>query len=449
MIFRNLNPVLFWRLLIASALAIAIGTSIALGKFQILIVATILLAISLGEILYYVNGINRKLSFFFDAIRNEDSTLHFPENIKTASTKELNASLNSLNSMISEIKIRNEYNERFFRELLKYSATGLIALDDKGYVEIINDSALGIIGMKSLSHISLLQQKNGDLYEAMLQLNPNQTRTLKIISGDELLLISLKVAKLQFGEKKFKVFSLYDIKAEMEENEVESWQKLIRVLTHEIMNSIAPITSLSKTLSRFFDTENNQNEFRSLSKKHIDNTREGLTVIEETGKGLMHFIDTYRKLTKIPKPVFKPVPLHKWLNRIEVLMKDRLVSEEVDFQIHNTSSRKEVIADEKLLTQVVINLLNNAIDALCDRESKKIRCRVHNLSDGKIQLDVIDNGCGIDKELLDKIFIPFFTTKEHGSGIGLSLSRQIMRLHKGSISINSQVNKQTNVILKF
>jgi len=305
MIYKHINGATLWRMIIACGLAGAIGAGIISGDIRIIVIASIFLLISVGEILYYINNVNRKLSFFFDAIRNEDSTLHFAENVKNTSVKELNASLNNLNAMISEIKIRNEYNERFFRELLKYSATGLIAVDAEGYIEIINDSALDIIGMRSLSHIKLLEQKNKELFEAMEQLQQNQTITLKILSGEELLLISIKVTQLQFGQKKFRVYSLYDIKAEMEENELESWQKLIRVLTHEIMNSIAPITSLSKTLSRFFEHEESQNEFKSMSKIHIDNTREGLAVIEETGKGLMHFIDTYRKLTKIPKPVFK------------------------------------------------------------------------------------------------------------------------------------------------
>jgi nitrogen fixation/metabolism regulation signal transduction histidine kinase len=449
MIYKHINGATLWRMIIACGLAGAIGAGIISGDIRIIVIASIFLLISVGEILYYINNVNRKLSFFFDAIRNEDSTLHFAENVKNTSVKELNASLNNLNAMISEIKIRNEYNERFFRELLKYSATGLIAVDAEGYIEIINDSALDIIGMRSLSHIKLLEQKNKELFEAMEQLQQNQTITLKILSGEELLLISIKVTQLQFGQKKFRVYSLYDIKAEMEENELESWQKLIRVLTHEIMNSIAPITSLSKTLSRFFEHEESQNEFKSMSKIHIDNTREGLAVIEETGKGLMHFIDTYRKLTKIPKPVFKPISIEKWLKRIDVLMKERLETEAVNFQIRNDSSKQEVIGDEKLLTQVVINLINNAIDALCDSESKRIRLRVHDLPDSKIQLDVIDNGCGIDKELMDKIFVPFFTTKEQGSGIGLSLSRQIMRMHKGTIAVNTKPGKQTTFFLRF
>lgn len=449
MIYSRVNLALLWRLLLAIALGLATGAGIILKNAQLLIIAPILLVISVSEIIYYVNGVNRKLSFFFDAIRNEDSTLHFSENVKTAAVKKLNTSLNDLNAMISEIKIRNEHNERFFRELLKYSATGLIALDEEGYVEIINDSALSIIGMKSLAHIKLLEQKKAELHAAIMQISPNQSKTIKVVSGEELLLISLKVANLQFGDKKFKVFSLYDIKAELEENEVESWQRLIRVLTHEIMNSIAPITSLSKTLSRFFETDTDFTDTKSLSKSHIDNTREGLAVIEETGKGLMHFIDTYRKLTKIPKAVFKPIPLDKWLKRIEVLMQDRMKSEKVDFLINNASTRKEVIGDEKLLTQVVINLINNAVDALCNSENKKVRVKVHDLSDGKTQLDVIDNGCGIDKEVLDKIFVPFFTTKEQGSGIGLSLSRQIMRMHKGTIAVNSKPGKQTTFLLRF
>ncbi len=443
MIYKRLNMALLWRLLIAICLAMAIGYGITTKSVQILIVASLFLVVSISEIFYHVNGANRKLSFFFDAIRNEDSTLHFSEKVNNLASKELNASLNKLNSMISEIKIRNEHNERFFRELLKYSASGLVALDEEGYVELINDSALKIIGLKSLSHVKLLEQKKSDLHKAMLQLKPNQTRTLKVVSGEELLLISLKVANLQFGEKKYQVYSLYDIKAEMEENELDSWQKLIRVLTHEIMNSIAPITSLSKTLSRFFENETENNKLLTMSKTHVDNTREGLAVIEETGKGLMHFIDNYRRLTKIPKAVFKPIHLQIWLKRVELLMKERMESEKVDFQIRNDTRRKEIIGDEKLLTQVVINLVNNAVDALCKAENKKVWVKVYDSREGNIQIDIIDNGCGIDKDLLDKIFVPFFTTREQGSGIGLSLSRQIMRLHKGSITASSVPGKST------
>ncbi len=172
-------------------------------------------------------------------------------------------------------------------------------------------------------------------------------------------------------------------------------------------------------------------------------------MIEQTGKGLMHFVEDYRKLTKIPKPVFKTIQIMLWLKSVELLMKNRFDEEGIEFKILHKEIRKELIGDEKLLSQVVINLLNNSIDALKNSEKKKINITVTEGATGKIKLSVTDNGSGIAPEEIEKIFIPFYTTRENGSGIGLSLSRQIMRLHKGSITAFSQVGVQTTIVLNF
>lgn len=397
-----------------------------------------------------MNSLNRKVSFFFDAVSNDDTTLHFPENLHSRSLNTLHQSINRLNKHISNIKIENEHNEKFFREMLKYSATGLMAIDEKGYIELINNSALDLIGFPHISHIHLLEQKNNELYEQLMQLLPGQTRTVKLLHGTDLRLLLLKVAALNFGEKKYRIYSIQDIKAEMEENELDSWQKLIRVMTHEIMNSIAPITSLSNTLTRIFVKNGEPLPANKVNQKHISNTIHGLDVIENTGKGLMHFVEDYRRLTKIPKPIFKPVNIAKWLQSIELLMKNRMDEEKIEFRILRKEFHKELIGDEKLLNQVIINLLNNAIDALKNTEKKKIILSVMEGPTGKLKISVSDNGIGIDPDELEKIFIPFYTTKENGSGIGLSLCRQIMRLHKGSISALSIPGEQTTFfILSF
>ncbi len=446
MIFRSLNKNLLIRLLLLLCSAALTGWAGASGNYTLLVLTTLAIIFLVPEMMHYVNSTNRKLTFFFDAIRNEDSTLHFPEKIGDKFTRQLHTSLNRLNLLISEIKIRNEHNERFYQELLRYSSTGIIAVDEQGYIELINNAALRFLGLQNLTHLKLLQQKRKEFYEELAQLKPGQTRILKLLRQQELQQISVKVSLLQFGEKKFHVYSLYDIKAEMEENEVESWQKLIRVLTHEIMNSIAPITSLSKTLQRFLQSGEIPDTGMD---RQLEKTREGLQVIEETGKGLMHFIDNYRKLTKIPKPVFKKVQINDWINRVVLLMKERFEADNIRLELNYKSQQKQFIADEKLLTQVLINILNNAIDAVQGRESPRIQVNAISDGTGKLQISVTDFGKGIPANDLDKIFIPFYTTKENGSGIGLSLSRQIMRLHKGSISINSQVNKLTTVTLKF
>jgi signal transduction histidine kinase len=233
----------------------------------------------------------------------------------------------------------------------------------------------------------------------------------------------------------------------MEENEVESWQKLIRVLTHEIMNSIAPITSLSNTMQRILSSESDKE--LNQQESNVNKTREGLQVIEETGKGLMHFIDNYRRLTKIPKPVFKTVNIKEWINHVCLLLKDRLDEEKIDFQLQYNTDQTEFLADKKLLSQVLINIINNAIDASRSNENRIIILRVDKDQELRLQISVTDFGKGIANDEMDKIFIPFYTSKESGSGIGLSISRQIMRLHKGSISASSQVGKKTTFVLRF
>lgn len=449
MIYRSFNLTLVFRLVVFGTLTASLGILILEKNWLFSVPLLILVAIAMIDLLYFMNGINRKVAFFFDAVTNEDTTLHYSESVRTKSLLALHTSLNRLNKHIMEIKIKNEHNERFFREMLKYSATGLIAVDENGYIEQINDSALEIIGFPHIAHMDLLKQKNSELYEQMLLITPGEGRAIKLLVSNELRSLSVKVSLLNFGESHFRLYSIFDIRAELEENELDSWHKLIRVMTHEIMNSIAPITSLSNTLSRIFTRDNKPLPVCEVTEKHIVNIIHGLEVIENTGKGLMHFVEDYRKLTKIPKPVFKPMQISYWLNAIYLLLKNRFDEEKIEFIIISKGSPEELIGDEKLLTQVMINILNNAADALKNTTTKKIVIAVSGGSTGKTKISVTDNGIGIAPQEIEKIFIPFYTTKENGSGIGLDLSRKIMRLHKGTITVFSQPEKQTTFTLIF
>jgi signal transduction histidine kinase len=449
MIYRSFNLTLVFRLFIFGLLTAGLGILILEKNWLFSVPLMILALIAVMDLLYFMNGINRKVAFFFEAITNEDTTLHYSESIRTKSLLDLHTSMNRLNRHIAEIKIRNEHNERFFREMLKYSATGLIAVDENGYVEQINDSALEIIGFPHIAHMDLLKQKNRELYEQMMLIIPGEGRTIKLLAGTELRSLSVKVSLLNFGESHYRLYSISDIRAELEENELDSWHKLIRVMTHEIMNSIAPITSLSNTLSRIFTRDNRPLPVSEITEKHVVNVIHGLEVIENTGKGLMHFVEDYRKLTKIPKPVFKPIQIRHWLNAIYLLLKSRFDEEKIEFRIITKGSPDELIGDEKLLNQVMINILNNAADALKNTKAKKIMISVSGGPAGKTKISITDNGVGIAPEEIEKIFIPFYTTKENGSGIGLDLSRKIMRLHKGTITVFSEPGKQTTFTLIF
>jgi two-component system, NtrC family, nitrogen regulation sensor histidine kinase NtrY len=449
MIYKSFNLAILIRLFAFSVFTALLGILLFQHSWLQSVLAALLVLISAWNMIYFLNGINRKVAFFFDSLSNNDTTLHFSESDRSQSMNVLHKSLNQLNKHISDIKIESVQNEKFFHEMMKYSATGLMAVDDKGYIELINDSALDFIGLPHISHINLLMQKNPNLYEQLAQITPGQSRTIKLLHGNELRLLSLKVALLNFDKKKYRLYSIFDIKAELEENELDSWQKLIRVMTHEIMNSIAPITSLSNTLTKVFVKNGDPLPVQEVTRKHITDTILGLDVIEKTGKGLMHFVEDYRKLTKIPKPVFKPIDVFNWLNSIQLLMQGKLDEENIQFKFSNKAFQKELIGDEKLLSQVVINLLNNAIDALKTTEVKTITLGTTENAIGKLKISITDNGTGINEDEIEKIFIPFYTTKENGSGIGLSLSRQIMRLHKGSISAFSIPGKQTIFMLNF
>ncbi|MBN2274913.1 MAG: GHKL domain-containing protein [Bacteroidales bacterium] len=449
MIYRSFNLSVIIRLIIFAFVTALLGLVLYQRNWLMAGPLMVAVLVSFFELVYFLNGVNRKVAFFFDAVTNDDTTLHYAENIRTKSLRALHQSFNRLNQHIADMKIKNAHNEKFFHEMLKSSATGLLAVDEKGYIEQINDSALDFIGLPHITHIDLLKQKNHELYEQLMHIMPGQSRTIKVLHGTELSLFSLKVALLNFGENRYRLYSVSDIRAEIEENELDSWQKLIRVMTHEIMNSIAPITSLCNTLSRIFIRNKNPLPVQEVTDKHIDNIINGLEVIENTGRGLMRFVEDYRRLTKVPDPVFKPIIINDWLNAIRLLMKNRLDEENIRFSIVNKGYHEKLLGDEKLLSQVMINIINNAVDALKNTEHKKIVIRVAENASGRLKISISNNGKAIPPEETDKIFVPFYTTKDNGSGIGLSLSRKIMRSHKGSLSVFSQAGKPTTFFLSF
>ena len=449
MIYKAFYRGIILRLSIFSILAAALGYLFHQHYWFFFGITVPFLILSGGNIIYFMNSINRELTFFFDAIRNDDTTLRFKENIQNKSLRQLHQSMNRVKKHISDIKIQNENNERFFRELLQGSASGLMAVDSSGYVELVNEAALKMIGFQYISHIRLLEQKNQVLYNTLVNLLPGQTKTVKFLNRSELTLLSIKVSILRFADNKYRIFSINDIKSQMEESEIDTWQKLIRVLTHEIMNSVAPVTSLSNSLKRFLMTNGQPKNCGEVSEQDVSKTLQGLDVIEERGHGLMHFIDDYRKLTKIPQPAFKQVNINEWLKKICLLVHNRIEEENINLEVNQQNTNPEFIGDEKLLSQVLINMIYNSIDALKERENKKILLKISDNPNGNLIINVIDNGKGILQEDLDKIFLPFYTTKQDGSGIGLSLSRQIMNLHKGSISVKSVPGQQTMIRLAF
>jgi two-component system nitrogen regulation sensor histidine kinase NtrY len=245
------------------------------------------------------------------------------------------------------------------------------------------------------------------------------------------------------------IASIKNIQTVLENQEIESWQKLIRVLTHEIMNSITPISSLTSTvdglLMSYIDEQNIEEE----EAEDLIDIRSAIHTIRKRSDGLIHFVDTYRNLTKIPTPNFKQALVCSLLENVRLLFKEECKNKKIDFKIEVNPENIVINADVQLIEQVIINLVKNSIQALEGVKSPKISIKASYNQRSRPTIQVSDNGKGIIKEVLDKIFIPFFTTKTSGSGIGLSLSRQILRLHNGSISARSVPNKETTFTLTF
>jgi len=393
------------------------------------------------------NQSNRQIAFFFEAIRNEDSSLKFPTSTKQTSLRRLYKSLNELNAQITEIKLKNAYLEKYYQTFIQHAETGLLGLNNNNEVVIMNEKAFEYAGIPSYTPLHLVPSRNSELFNTLFTIRPGEPLTYKQLTSETQINLLVRSREVSFGQKVSRIISLQDIRHELDEKELDSWQKLIRVLTHEIMNSIAPIISLTGTLRQLFTTGTQPVQRPEIDKSTVENMILGLDIIEERGKALVTFVDNYRKLTRIPKPEFAAFNIREWLDTIYLLQKARIEALGISYESSIDSRIREISGDKKLLTQVVINILNNAMEALEDiQQGRKIRMSAELSKQNRPLLRISNNGPGIPDNLLEKIFIPFFTTREEGSGIGLSLSHQIMRLHNGYIHVESTEDLTSFVI---
>jgi signal transduction histidine kinase len=251
------------------------------------------------------------------------------------------------------------------------------------------------------------------------------------------------------NDEELMLLSVHDIQNQLDEKELDSWRKLIRVMMHEIMNSITPITSLSESLAGYFYSGGKTKSPEEIDGKTISTTIRGLEVIREQGKGLISFVESYRKLTRLPKPEKKVFPVKNLIDNIRILSGSFENADNIQMTCEVIPEELEILADEKQISQVLINLVKNAYQASIENPDAQIKVISSIGSEGRPEIKVMDNGPGIPEDLMDKIFVPFFTTKESGSGIGLSVSRQIMQMHGGSLKIVSIPGKLTTASLIF
>jgi signal transduction histidine kinase len=306
-----------------------------------------------------------------------------------------------------------------------------------------------MLGVTSPDHFSIIKNISTELYDVIQKLSSGQSELIRLILRGELMHLSVYVTEFKLHDIPHKLVSIQNIKEELEAQELESWQKLIRVLTHEIMNSVTPISSLSAAINEILMEDSGERKpVTTIPADDLDDMYQSLKTIEDRSRGLLKFVSSYKDLTRLPHPVFMNIKLEELFEHICNLMKKEMDQQDITFEVHSEGPELAVYADKDMILQVLINLLVNAKDALERTRNKKIKLAGFRIGE-KTFIQVSDNGSGIDQENIDKLFIPFFTTKKKGSGIGLSLAMQIMRLHKGSIYFTTEEGKGTTFTLEF
>lgn len=398
-------------------------------------------------LIWYLQKVNRDLSKFISALKYDDITLSFDKNqLKDPHFKGLYTELTKIISEISDIRSEKESDYHFFINTVKHVSTGILAFDENGKIEIYNQACLDLFNIKTLNNLTDINQVEKGLSDTFQNIKPGKTHLLKLIIHNNIVQLSIKPAIFRIKRREIKLLALQNIKTEIEHSEINAWQKLIRVLTHEIMNSVSPIKLLSKSLIDMYEKDSNSINPSEVNNKTIDDTVLGLKTIKKRSDGLSNFVETYKNLTHIPKADFSSFTIQHLFNHLLNFFKDDFLNKNITFRTTCNPTNLKLIADEKLLEQVLINLIKNASES--SNNNLEIELSAIELNDA-VQIQVIDNGKGIPNDLIEHIFTPFFTTKEKGSGIGLSLSRQIMHLHNGSISVQSDLKKGTTFTLKF
>ena len=411
----------------------------------------ILIIFQVYNLVHYVNKTNRKLAHFFNSVRNEDSALIYSSDYEGKIFDSLSSSLNELNHTLGEMRRQNARQSLFLNDLVEQVGVGLISYTRDGNVEIFNNAAKRLLQLSQLCNINDIGRNYPELFKCIQELQPSNNQVIKVITKQSVLFLSLKLSIFKSEKETLNLLSIQNIRVELEQNELDSWQKLIRVLTHEISNSISPITSLANTTIKYFIRKDTGSIMKidELDDALLLKTVDSLDTIETTGKGLIDFVGKYRSLTALPQPKFEKFRICDLFDKLQTLLKDEAGSNDIDLEFDSSPKTLELTADFSLLEKVLINLIKNAFQALEESKEGKVYVRAFKNIENRAVILVKDNGAGIPSDIMEDIFIPFYTTKNTGSGIGLSLSRQIMRLHSGTITVSSMPNKATVFSLTF
>ncbi len=410
----------------------------------VLVTLGLLIALEVAALFRSVDRSNRDLARFFEAVKYSDFTQSFTPPSAGRSYRDLRAAMSGVMQAFEKARLEKEEQALYLQTIVRHVPIGLLVFQADGEVELLNNAAKQLFRLGQMKNVRALDAVSPGLADSLLALKPRERALVRIERPDEQLQLALEASEFKLRARTFTLVSVQDIRGELEEKEVEAWQKLIRVLTHEIMNSMTPISSLAATAQDLLSKTGSRGDSESWNDIEL-----ALKTIGKRSEGLLHFVEGYRNLTRIPRPDFKFFPARDLFGRVGQLLQWPVGESGARFESSTKPDNLELLADPDLLEQVLINLLLNAADAVRGREGALIGLSGYIDERSRPVIQVRDNGVGIPAENLDKIFIPFFSTKEGGSGIGLSLSRQVMQLHNGTITVSSKLGVGTVFTLRF
>jgi len=411
-------------------------------------ILVLVVTILTGEMIYYVNSINHKLARFLDSIRFTDFSSSFTSDSKMGgSFREVNMAFNEVIEVFKQTRAEKEEQMLFLQVIIQHINTGIISFNSLGKIGIINNAAKHLLQIPQFRDIGDLGKLSPKLLKEVTEMKPGQRISFKVNNALHLIVQS---ASLKMGGQSWTLLSLQNINAELQSNELEAWQNLTKVLRHEIMNSITPISSLVESLRTILDEDSYvQQEGFLIKKDGFQDIQEGLDTIANRSKGLVTFVNAYRDYTNIPEPKKELIEVKMLFENVIGLMKEELKSNQIDVNTEIIPSELEVLCDSDQISMILINLVKNASESVTNQADRSIILRAIGQGDRGTLIQVEDHGAGIIPEALERIFVPFYTTKKTGSGIGLAISRQIMNLHRGSLSVISVPGEKTVFTMSF
>ncbi len=442
MIFSRFTGQLLMRLgFILATLALLAWLITETGFYAVTLLVAIVALLQVWALIKYVDRTNQELTRFLNSIRYQDFLQTFTIEHLGSSFADLNDAFDEVILSFRDARSAKETQARYLQALVEHVPISLVTLHGDGRVELLNNAARRLLNAASIRDIDALDAFGPAFRRDMAQTKAGERRMTRIASDGVERQLIMSTTQITIAGDVQRLVSLQDIQSELDASELSAWQDMVRVISHEIMNSITPIASLARTADELVDDLQPAGKSKKKTSdgdgdrdELIEDIHDAIRTVARRSEGLMGFVQSYRQLTRMPPPKMEKFSLKKNLERLKRLMNAEWKGRGIALHVSGASEGMLLMADEGLLDQTIINLLRNAADAASENEHPQVWLSTRLNDRGHPVIEVADNGPGIDPEVLEKIFLPFFTTKAEGSGVGLSLARQVMLVHKGSIS---------------